>query len=284
MHNLTLTEHVADWHTRTQIDRDERLVRNVALTGTSSKNGYSYQESALREAVTLYADKPVFLDHAADRRQPQLRSARDLVGTIVSPRFDDGRIRGDIRVLDTDSGRTFLALCAAQAPGVGMSHVVLAERASDDGDVSRIHDVISVDAVVFPATTTTFRESQNDADLTSAVAASDHDALLAEVTRLRDELSTLTAERDELQRQFTALEHTADSSRTASEIELLLHSHGLTAETITTSFRRELLQADDITRRQLVAEHRSLLDRLRRQLPASRAGRTLSTGQATPGL
>ncbi len=160
----TLVEHVADWHARSQVDRTNRLVRNIALTGGTSKNGYRYTEQALKNAVSLYEQRPVFLDHAADKSRPQERSTRDLVGSIVNPRWESGRIRGDIRVLDTDSGRTFLALADSDAPGVGMSHVVLAERGKTDGAVARIHDVVSVDAVVFPATTTTFRESLDSSE------------------------------------------------------------------------------------------------------------------------
>ncbi len=172
----TLVEHVADWHTQLQVDRTNRFVRNVALTGGTSKNGYRYTEQALKNAVSLYERRPVFLDHAADKSRPQERSTRDLVGSIVNPRWESGRIRGDIRVLDTDSGRTFLALADSDAPGVGMSHVVLAERGKTDGAVARIHDVVSVDAVVFPATTTTFRESQRASESAgnSATATCNH--------------------------------------------------------------------------------------------------------------
>jgi hypothetical protein len=163
MTTSTLIEHVTDWHREVQVDRLNLLVRNVALTGLESKNGYRYTEQALREAVGLYDGKPVFLDHAADRARPLDRSTRDLVGTITQPRFAGGRIRGDIHVLDTESGRTFLALSGAAPPGVGMSHVVIARRTEPQGMVDRITDVVSVDAVVFPATTSTFHERAVDA-------------------------------------------------------------------------------------------------------------------------
>src|SRR5690606_35903290 len=45
---------------------------------------------------------------------------------------------------------------------VGMSHVVLAMRSADKQVVERIEEVISVDAVVFPATTVTFQEQMRD--------------------------------------------------------------------------------------------------------------------------
>ncbi|MFN3161569.1 MAG: hypothetical protein ACE37I_19835 [Rubinisphaera brasiliensis] len=159
---VRLTERVGDWRTDSQVDRSERLVRNVALAGLESRNGYRYSEASLREAAKLYEGKPVFLDHARPGVRPQERSTRDLVGAIENVRFDAGRLRGDIDVLDTESGRTFLALAAAEHGAVGMSHVVLARRSHDRQLVEAIEEVISVDAVVFPATTQSLRE-QTDA-------------------------------------------------------------------------------------------------------------------------
>jgi hypothetical protein len=156
-----LREQVADWRLQSEFDQSARVLRNIALTGRESKNGYRYSEAALRGAAALYDQKPVFLDHADKRVEPALRSTRDLVGSIVNPRFEEGRVRGDVRVLDTESGRTFLALVEGNSPGVGMSHVVLALRSVDGAVVERIQDVLSVDVVVRPATTVTFRESED---------------------------------------------------------------------------------------------------------------------------
>jgi hypothetical protein len=158
-----LREQVADWKAVAEFDQSSRVFRNIALSGTDSKNGYRYSEQALRRAARLYDQKPVFLDHAEKPTEAAARSTRDLVGSIVNPRFEEGRLRGDVRVLDTDSGRTFLALAEGNTPGVGMSHVVLAQRSVDGGIVERIEDVISVDVVVRPATTSTFRESEEGA-------------------------------------------------------------------------------------------------------------------------
>jgi hypothetical protein len=156
-----LREQVADWRQLAEFDQSSRVMKNIALSGTESKNGYRYSEQALRRAVRLYDQKPVFLDHAEKPADAAARSTRDLVGSIVNPRFEDGRLRGDVRVLDTESGRTFLALADGNSPGVGMSHVVLAQRSVDGAIVERIEDVISVDVVVRPATTSTFRESED---------------------------------------------------------------------------------------------------------------------------
>jgi hypothetical protein len=174
-----LKERVADWRQLAEYDQSSRILKNVALSGCESKNGYRYTEQALRKAAALYDQKPVFLDHAEKRTEPGARSTRDLVGSIVNPRFDGGRIRGDVRVLDTDSGRTFLALVEGATPGVGMSHVVLATRSRDGQTVERIEDVISVDVVVRPATTSTFRESEDAPPEREAVELTEVDLQVA---------------------------------------------------------------------------------------------------------
>jgi hypothetical protein len=155
-----LTEQIADWRsTELEVDLTTRVVRNIALTGRKSRNGYEYTPEALRGAISLYEHKPVFLDHAVRSNRPFDRSTRDLVGSIVEPRFEQGRIRGNIKVLDTEAGRTFLALTEADEIPVGMSHVVLARRSADRKQVESIEEVVSVDAVIYPATTASFRES-----------------------------------------------------------------------------------------------------------------------------
>ncbi len=101
----SLTEHVKDWNTgEARIDRENRLVKNVALTGKESQNGYRYAEQALIDGLPLYENKPVFLDHAPSRAQPHQRSTRDLVGSVINVRYEAGRVRGDIRVIDTEAG------------------------------------------------------------------------------------------------------------------------------------------------------------------------------------
>ncbi|MDQ3330501.1 MAG: hypothetical protein M3552_07595 [Planctomycetota bacterium] len=165
-----LTEHVSDWRDAVVVERENRTIRNVALAGAASKNGYRYSESALKAATPLYENVPVFLDHPSSPHRPRDRSARDLAGSVSKARYEAGRLRGDLHTLDTEAGRTLLALAEADGPGVGMSHVVLAERSSDGAIVERIVEVVSVDAVAFPATTSTFRESVADEALASRTA------------------------------------------------------------------------------------------------------------------
>ncbi|MEM1060985.1 MAG: hypothetical protein AAF532_02850 [Planctomycetota bacterium] len=141
-----------------RVDRDRRLISDVALAGLRSRNGYVYAADALQAAVPLYEGKPVFLDHGERVGRPRERSARDLAGHIRNARFVGGRLRGDVATLETEAGRTLLALADGDVDGVGMSHVVLADRDAGGETVTSIREVVSVDAVVFPATTSTFRE------------------------------------------------------------------------------------------------------------------------------
>ncbi|MGD9853826.1 MAG: hypothetical protein AB7U20_02650 [Planctomycetaceae bacterium] len=294
----TLVEHVADWHSQLEIDRAHRVVRNVAITGDTSKNGYRYTEQALHDAVSLYEQRPVFLDHAANKARPQERSTRDLVGSIVNPRYESGRIRGDIRVLDTDSGRTFLALAESNAPGVGMSHVVLAERAKPDGAVARIHDVISVDAVVFPATTSTFRESQGtlDPDGNPLRIGADDEALQAirqsaEKTHcassepphesaegeseansatLEHRFQLLLSERNELLATLHRERVQASAEQRERALTEIIKASGLPDYAVTETLRRQLANADDGQQRELLQERLALVEAAARRRPASR--------------
>lgn len=244
----TLVEQCGDWRAEACVEREQRLVRNVALAGRESRNGYVYAESALRDAVGLYERKPVFLDHAPDRGRPQERSTRDLVGSVVNVRYEEGRIRGDIRVLETESGQTFLSLVESDTPGVGMSHVVLAERAADGLTVERIRDVISVDAVVGPATTRTFRES-TDREEESALTR----------TELLDEIATLQARRDELMREVETLTERSGARGSDLDVRRMLQESGLPEFACGEVFERQLADVDERTRRDLIAERRELL-------------------------
>lgn len=254
MDHTTLTEHCQDWNQHLCVDEDKRLVQNVALTGGRSKNGYTYSDAALQEAVALYDGKPVFLDHARNRNRPQERSTRDLVGSIINPRYVEHRIRGDIRVLDTESGHTFLKLLELNAPGVGMSHVVQARRSADGATVQEIADVISVDVVVNPATTSTFRESD---DTDKRVETDDEQSL-----QLREQVAELERECDELQRRNAQLQETVDRHQRRLDVRQLVSECRIPDSVVTDFFIQQLESAPDSqTRRQMIEDRLSIISR-----------------------
>jgi hypothetical protein len=258
---IAITEQIADWKADDlDVRLDERVLGNVQLTGGTSRNGHSYSTAALEDAARLYARKPVFLDHAANLHRPLDRSARDLAGWIVEARYQDGRIRGDIQLLDTEAGRTLLALMTADTPAVGMSHVILARKSSDGAVVERIHDVISVDAVVFPATTSGMRESQED-----------------DCEPASEEIGRITKERDEWREKCEALE--IEIARLNVERELA--ESNLPAFALTEAFRAQLNAATDPRQRsRLIAEQRDFLLRARQRAPCSRGRRAADDADA----
>jgi len=171
---VEVRHHLADWLAEATVERDASLVRNVALLGPESRNGYRYTAEAMQTAAPLYEGRPVFVDHAEPRlgappsafgfrsegegRPPICRSIRDYAGQVVNPRFENGRVRGDLRLAGPNTG-WLLDLIEARPSDIGMSHVVLARRTPDGQAVEHIERVVSVDIVAFPATTRSFVES-----------------------------------------------------------------------------------------------------------------------------
>lgn len=268
-----IIEHLTDWHsTGLRVDRDARRVYDIALTAAESANGYHYLPAALEAALPLYEQKPVFLDHAPQPSKPRDRSMRDLVGTIRGARYVAGRIRGDIEVLDTEAGRIFLGLVAAHSPALGMSHVVLAKQDPATRSITEIVDVISVDAVAFPATAATFAE-QAPPEITEPLVIdpplpdpSCTDTSIDDTPHLTQtptptptptatpealELAELRAENLRLTQQLTELQETART-------QALLEAAHLPPELMTPDFRQLLADTPASLRPALIHERSSL--------------------------
>ena len=228
-----------------RIDREQRMVWNVALAGAVSKNGYRYSEESLRGAVGLYAGKPVLLDHASPGSRPQERSARDMAGTIVEARYEEGRVRGDIRILETEAGETLLALLEGSLPSVGMSHVVLVERSKDATLVERIVDVVSVDVVVFPATTTFSESACGGCEPGTGPAES-----------WRDERELLVRERAVLEAELRGLAAQLEAGRRAEWTERWVQERGIAGGCVTPAFLSLVNRVAEEEVRQALLEER----------------------------
>ncbi len=169
-----LHETAGDWLAEARLDRTQSLVRDVALLGPESRNGYRYTAEAMQQAAPLYDGRPVFVDHPEATRgltphgspsspgSPLQRSIRDYAGKVTNPRFEGNRVRGDLHLLGPNTD--WLMQLVESAPGdIGMSHVVLARRNPGGDAVEHIERVISVDIVAFPATTQSFQEADTSA-------------------------------------------------------------------------------------------------------------------------
>lgn len=255
-------------------DEAASTLRNVVLAGTESKNGYRYTEAAFRNALKLYEGRPVFLDHGA-KASPFDRSIRDLAGNIASARFEGGRLRGDIRLTESEAGKTLAHLAKAQFKDVGMSHVVDGRKSRDGKLVESIEEVVSVDAVVFPATTKSFAEQRGEGrmadtenklvekleeqvdtlrkseiDLTSKLNESEKAAkVVAEKLATAETANAaLVKERDELKSKVDAFETKIKLAERRDAIAKSLEKAGLDAAdktVVSESFVADLMALDD---------------------------------------
>jgi hypothetical protein len=253
---LQINEQIEDWRSDDLlIDRENHLIKNIALTGMKSKNGYHYSEKSLKNALSLYENKPVFLDHASNLTKPYDRSTRDLVGSVVNPRFEKNRVRGDIRILETEAGKTFLALVQSNAPSVGMSQVVMGERGKDPSIIEKIHDVVSVDAVIFPATTTTFREQQKNKKSESHPAPIEE--LEKKVQRLSEEIKAVIQEKEELLSQIENLE----KENQEFQLQEWIREQSIPESLLTKAFFEQLSNAGSDEERTSLLEDRLIISR-----------------------
>lgn len=139
-----------------RIDRDDGVLYGVKIIGCTSRNGRRYPNETLLEAVSLYENSKVNLDHPqGDPRKP--RSYQDRFGVIrnVKLRHDDG-LYADFRFNPKHPVAEQLLWDACNAPdNVGFSHNVeaIVRRDGEETIVEKIVAVRSVDLVADPATT-----------------------------------------------------------------------------------------------------------------------------------
>src|SRR5262245_7424977 len=77
------------------VDSAPGVCKGVVLCGLESAHGRTYPREVFKKRVGLYANAPVFLDHADDRSQS--RSVKQWFGEIRAVRLRaDGRPEGDL--------------------------------------------------------------------------------------------------------------------------------------------------------------------------------------------
>jgi hypothetical protein len=122
--------------------------------GEAKGHGIRFASAVLQEALPLYQNKPVFIDHAGLFEAP---SVRNLAGTLTVSAWNDGE-RGiqsklipagpaaDVLLAVRDAAKTNPAIMEA----VGFS-TVLRVKLAQNGEVQKIVHVKSVDVVIDPA-------------------------------------------------------------------------------------------------------------------------------------
>jgi hypothetical protein len=143
------------------VDRASKTVRNVCLSGLTSKKGYGYRKEALASAISQYNGASVFCDHADDNKSPRDRKLKELAGCVEKARIceSSGKPYGDLKLIGPNTD-WLLDLFEQSPKNVGMSHVIKG-RKNKQNEIDYIESVVSVDIVAFPATTSSFSEQDN---------------------------------------------------------------------------------------------------------------------------
>src|SRR5437763_2423432 len=74
---LSLEGHIVEGQT---LDKEGHEVRVTIIQGGKSKNGYSYNETALQSIARLVEGAHAYADHARSQADNVTRSVRDVIG------------------------------------------------------------------------------------------------------------------------------------------------------------------------------------------------------------
>jgi hypothetical protein len=167
-----------------RIDREAGVIFGVKIIGCESRNGRHYPNDTLRQAIPLYENSKVNLDHPdGDPRKPRSYHARFGMIRNVQLRENEG-LYADFWFNPKHTIAEQLLWDAEHAPdNVGFSHNVEAvvKRTSEPALVEKIVSVRSVDLVADPATTQGLFESESLAYASGSVIT------LEQVERLIEE-------------------------------------------------------------------------------------------------
>jgi len=250
------------------VDTEKRIIKNAALVGQISRNGRRYTGEALKGGVDKYEGAKVYIDHPNESDEKRgWRSTRDLAGKIENARFDGGKIRGDIRLLNTEGGKLAYEIASNVPDIAGMSHNAFGKFHRENGVevVESIEKVVSVDVVTEPATNNGFYENKlNDSkgkgvpemdysevtmvglkearkDLVNTLMEDGKESRNAEVEKIIKENEGLKKEKDELQKKLDEMEVKETLVAKEAAIGKMLEESELPQEAKTEVFKKTLM-------------------------------------------
>lgn len=180
-----------------RVDADSGILYGVKLLGSVSRNGRRYSETAMYQAVPLYADKKIYIDHPTKDRMTDDRSFHDFIGVIKNPRKESGGIFGDVHLLkESPHYKRVIEIAQNHPNSIGCSHVADGESRMDGGEeiIESIDRVFSVDLVMDAATTAGLFESKQDDERAKAFEMLE--TMCGEAVALMRELGVLLADGD----------------------------------------------------------------------------------------
>ena len=139
----------------------------VKILGTTSRNGRTYPQSILRDAMPLYEGQQVYMLHPTAREKKRgSRQLDDHFGTLMDVREIEGK-PGLFADLHTKQSHPMAGLIMENAEGstFGLSHNAVVEFGEDGTTITKIVRVNSVDLVDQPATNHNLFEDKEDMEL-----------------------------------------------------------------------------------------------------------------------
>lgn len=241
----------ADLSQDVEVDEQAGVIKNVALCGNQSRNGYQIPPSAFGDesnARSLYEGRHVYLsNHPSNLAESHRRPVELLAGYVRNVKLVNGRPRGDIIAEGLPRGRDLLSLVKARVPDVGLSHIAAYAYDRTGKIVEKIQHVLALDVVTHPATVSSFSEQTRVSDM-----ADNNDKLLA---KLESDIESLRSESESLKAKVRELTDnlTAEQSRLAEESKKIAT---LTAERDQLSAKVDEFESQSALtkRRQVMAE------------------------------
>jgi hypothetical protein len=251
----------------TRVDREAGIIRDVAILSPHSSNNRSYTPQAIQNAAPLYEGKSVFIDHQINIPETG-RSYRDKIGTLVGVRYQEGKLRGDLRVNLGHANAAQLLYDAEHNPSaVGLSHDADGVAVERDGQrvIESITKVRSVDLVAEPSSVTSLYESVTTMpDQAAATATPDPVAALYASLTLenlqtnRPDLfdmvkkqvqAEITAPMESLKTDLDALRAKLDEYATAEAAEAQMVESKLNPATVPAALRESIRKERDPAKR-----------------------------------
>lgn len=245
-------------------DNGNRVIQNVVFLGAESAHGYTYKQEAMAKGVGLYNGVQCFINHpTAEEEKSGRRDTMKIAGVTQNARHEEGKIKGDVKLLDDAQGRKFWNIAHTMPTVASCSHIADGNMVEEGGKqfVDEITEVISVDLVVNGATTSTVFESiekkGDDMDYSKIT--------IEELKRLRpdickgvmeegmgvgkksrdDEFKKLTESNDALKKQVDEQAVKESAAKKTASVEKLLSESKLPKSAKTDVFRDQLMALDE---------------------------------------
>lgn len=176
------------------IDKQNLVIKNVSVLGTTSKNRRTYTPKALESGVKLFSESVAFANHVDGKRD-----VRDMLGTFKAPRIEGNRVKADLHLLEKEKWLMEVAEKMPKSIGFSISATAQLKKSGNEEIVEDLISVKSIDLVDSPATVAgIFEEVQTKMSMT--------DEEKKEMARLQEENKRLMNENLKVQEEIKKVE------------------------------------------------------------------------------